>query len=490
VKRIFADFLSENIAPLRSRLGTLVALPCRARKQAVCALLTFCLAAIAASAEVRLPKYTREVLPNGVVVYFMPKPGVPLVNFRVLVKGGVESEPAGLAGLSAVTAQLLRTGTSRRTAQQFSGDLDSLGGSFGAGANEQFVLVSSEFLKKDFAAGLDLTADALLHPVFPEDEVKKALARSIDGTRAQKDNPQAAITQYFRAFFYGPAHPYGHPADEASLGRMNREKIAEYAKRMYVGPNIIAVVAGDFDAATAGAAMRKTFGEAPAGTGWEWAKDAKPAAGARLLLIDKPDATQTYFSIAQPGVTRTDPDRTTLQLINTLFGGRFTSMLNDALRVSSGLTYGARSSLDLHREPGAITISTYTRTETTEKAMDMALDVLKQLNERGITAAQLSSVKAYMKGTYPTQALETSDQLANMLGEIEVFGLNRGEVDDLFSRIDAVTLERANAVAKRYYKSQDLTFVVLGNASKIRDVVKKYSPAVREVRATDPGFGN
>ncbi|MDQ1473691.1 MAG: zinc protease [Bryobacterales bacterium] len=455
--------------------------------------LTLCLAAIAFpanAAEVRLPKFTREVLPNGVVVYLMPKPGVPLVNFRILVKGGVESEPAGLAGLSAVTAQLLRTGTAHRTATQFSADLDSLGGSFGAGANEQYVLISSEFLKKDFAAGLDLTADALLHPTFPENEVKKVLTRSMDSVRAQKDNPQAAINQYFRAFFYGPAHPYGHPADEVSLGRIDRGKIADYARRLYVGPNIIAVVAGDFDSATAVAALRKTFGEAPAGASWTWSKDVKPEGGARLLLVDKPDATQTYFSIAQPGITRTDPDRTALQLINTLFGGRFTSMLNDALRVNSGLTYGARSSLDLHREPGAITISTYTRTETTGKAIDMALDVLKQLNEKAITAAQLDSVKAYVKGTYPTQALETPDQLANVLGDIEVFGLNRGEVDDLFSRIDAVTVERANAVAKKYYRQQDLTFVVLGSASKIRDVVQKYAPAVKEVKATDPGFGN
>ena len=99
----------------------------------------------------------------------------------------------------------------------------------------------------------------------------------------------------------------------------------------------------------------------------EWAKNAKPLPGGRLLLIDKPDATQTYFRIGQPGIAHSDPDRTALQLVNTLFGGRFTSMLNDALRVNSGLTYGAAATLDLYREPGAITISTYTRTETTDR---------------------------------------------------------------------------------------------------------------------------
>jgi predicted Zn-dependent peptidase len=236
--------------------------------------------------------------------------------------------------------------------------------------------------------------------------------------------------------------------------------------------------------------VERAFGSAPAGEAYQW-KNAKPVSvtASRLLLIDKPDATQTYFWIAQPGISRTDPARTTLELDNTLFGGRFTSMLNDALRVNSGLTYGAGSTVDQYRLPGAIAISTYTRTETTEKAMDMALEVLKKFNAEGMTATQLASVKAYVKGTFPPRHLETADQLANELSEMELFGLNRGEVDDLFSRIDSVTLEQANAAAKQHYRTDNLTFVVLGNAAKIRDVVKKYAPSVTEVSVKDPGFG-
>jgi zinc protease len=440
-------------------------------------------------ADVRLPRFTKQELPNGVVVYYMPKPGVPLVNFHVVVRGGVESEAAGEAGISSVTAQLLRKGTVRRTADQFSAELDGLGGTFSANGDDSAMIADSEFLKKDFDKGLDLTADAILHPSFPDAEVKKAMAQRIDATRSQKDNPQAAIYLYFRAFFYGPSHPYGRPADEVTLRRIDRDKIAAYAKKLYRGKNMIVIVGGDFDLAVAQAAVTKTFSEAPAGTAYQWAADVKPGGGNRLLLIDKPDATQTYFRIAQPGVSRTDPDRTTLRLINTLFGGRFTSMLNDELRVNSGLTYGAGSILDLQRVPGAITISTYTRTETTGKAMDLALAVLKRMNANGITAEQLASVKAYVKGTYPTQSLETANQLANVLGDIEIYGLNKGEVDDLFSRIDAVTLEQANAAVKKHFLADNLTFVVLGNAAKIRDSVKQYAPSMKEVSVKDPGWG-
>jgi predicted Zn-dependent peptidase len=134
-------------------------------------------------------------------------------------------------------------------------------------------------------------------------------------------------------------------------------------------------------------------------------------------------------------------------------------------------------------------ITTFTKTETTAKAIDMALDVLKRLGEKGIGAEQLASVKAYVKGTYPPARLQTADQLAIILGDLELYGLGRDEVDDLFARIDAVTLEQANAAARRYYKPDHLTFVLLGNAAKIREAAGKYAPKVVEVAVSKPGFG-
>jgi len=235
--------------------------------------------------------------------------------------------------------------------------------------------------------------------------------------------------------------------------------------------------------------VAETFGTVPAGNGFQFIANAavpRPA-GTRVLLVDKPDATQTYFTIAQPGVRRSTPDRVPLILVNTLFGGRFTSMINNALRVESGLTYGASSRVQMGRLDGAIEINTYTKTETTEKAIDMALAVLKSLGDKGITADQLASVKAYVKGEYPTRTIQTADQVATLLGEMELYGLGRDDVDQYFARIDAVTLEQANAVARKYYRTDNLTFVLLGNAAQIRDVAKKYGPLV-EKQAKAPGW--
>jgi zinc protease len=440
--------------------------------------------------QVKLPPFKRQVLPNGMIVNLMKRSGVPLVEFHLAIRGGDESDPKDMAGLTSVTAALLRRGTKSRTSDQFSEQLDSLGGSYFAmnQPGSPATMINAGFLSKDLAPGLDLVADAVLNPTFPEAEVKKTLSQRIDAVKSSKDNLQAAASQYFRAFYYGPDHPYGHVSTEATLSHIDRNAIVEDHRKFYCGRNMILTVAGDFDENEALSAVTKAFGAVPAGEMYVPVKDAKPEAGARLLLIDKPDATQTYFGIGMPGVPRGNPDRFKLQVINTLFGGRFTSILNDELRVNTGLTYGAGSSVEQQRLPGAIVIRTYTKTETTERAIDKALELLKKFNEKGITAEQLSSAKAYIKGEYPPRNLETSGQLASILTDIELYGLSRGEVDDFFSGIDSVTVDQANEAAHKYYSPSSLTFTVLGNASKIKPFLSKYAPKIVEVEWKTPGF--
>ena len=142
-----------------------------------------------------------------------------------------------------------------------------------------------------------------------------------------------------------------------------------------------------------------------------------------------------------------------------------------------------------NEHPGAITISTYTQTATTVQAVDMALDILKRLGEKGFTEEQVVSAKAYIKGTFPTSRLETIDQLASALTDLELYGLNRDEIDGYFARLDGVTLARANAAARKYYQTSDLTIVLLGAADKIREQVRKYGP-LTEVSVKAAGFGN
>jgi DNA-directed RNA polymerase len=457
-------------------------------------LVPLCLLAALEAAAVTLPPYTREVLPNGVVLELMPRRGTPLVNVRVAVKGGGESDPAGMAGLAAVTAALLSRGTSRDSAGEFLERLDGMGARFSASVDAQASYVSMEFLSRFTGQAAGILGAALLDPAFAEDEVAKRVKHAADAARALKDSPGAAAWAYFGRFFFGAEHPYGRPhwGDEISLRRITREAVREYYRRFYVGANVIVAAAGDFDHDRMRALLVDVFGRLPAGEAYRWLADrpAAPAEEARLLLVDKPDATQTWVLIGFAGIRRGSPDLTAAWLVNTILGGSFTSMLNEALRVNGGLTYGAYSLMDLNRLTGAIAISTSTPTGTTERAVDKAIAVLDRLRAEGITGGQLQFVKNYLKGVYPVENLQTSEQLAALLADVELHGLDRREIDCLFERIDAVTVEEANAAVRKYFAPAEVRFVMVGAAARIRETVEKYAGEAVEVPIGAPGFGD
>lgn len=212
-----------------------------------------------------------------------------------------------------------------------------------------------------------------------------------------------------------------------------------------------------------------------------------PEKGKRLLLIDKPDATQTYFAIGNIGIAVNDPDRVAIRVVNTIFGGRFTSELNEALRVESGYTYGAGSFFDSHKEPGPFEIGSFTKNATTVPAMDLALDVLQKLHQNGVTAQQLASAKSYIKGQYPPN-IETSAQLARRIAYDEFYGLTDDEVNKLEERVDAVTPEMARQVIEKHFPLDNLVFVLIGKASEIRPLVSKYAAKMDQRSISDPGF--
>lgn len=441
------------------------------------------------AAQVKIPPFSRQTLPNGTTVLLSAKRDVPLITLRAVIRGGAEAEPPAGAGLANLTAELLRRGAGSRNSEQFAQALDFIGAEFRTSVDNQSTVVSLEFLSKDADRALELFSDALIRPVFPDGEFTKARDERVAAAKALKDEPDRIVSSYARAFFFGSTHPYGRPADELSYASLTRQQVVDYHRSLYTGRNLFLVAVGDFDPAVFSKRLAERFGPLPAGDSYSWKSAAAPVFnGARLLLVDKPDATQTYFAIQQPGIHRSHPDRVVLLLVNTLFGGRFTSMLNDELRVNSGLTYGASSRFQADRLTGALSIVTFTKTETTAKTIDLALDVLNRLRNQGINAGQLQSAKAYVKGVFPTENLETSDQLAQVLGDLELFALNRGEIDDLFSRIDSITPEQATAAARKYFGAENLQFTLIGNAAEIREAVARYAPVRKTVPISAPGI--
>src|SRR6202045_3698789 len=439
--------------------------------------------------SIHIPPHEKVVFKNGLTVLLLEKHAVPIVNFAALVKTGSVADPQGEEGLASITAQLLRKGTQKHTAQQFAADIDFTGGSFEAGAGADFSTVSGEFLNKDLTHGLHLFSDALMHPVFPQPEVDKLLAQNLDGVRAAKDEPRAVLGTYYDAYLFN-GNGYGRTpdGDEISLTRIHRDAIVKFYETYYAPGNIILAVAGDFQTADMKKKLEEVFG------GWP-SKPVTPVKipvlppvkGKKLLLVDKPDATQTYFAIGNVATAAGDPDRVAIRLVNTVFGGLFTSLLNEALRVESGLTYGAISAFDPLKAPGPFGIYSYTKNETTAQAIDMALQVLQKLHKQGITAEELASAKSYIKGQFPP-SLETSKQLAQIIVLNEFYGLDDSEINDLEARLDAVTPAIAQQVIQKHFPTENLVFTLIGKRSEIAAGVHKYAEKQDARVISEPGF--
>ena len=447
------------------------------------------LAVMAEGQTLKLPLHETITLKNGMTVLLMEKRGVPMVSFSVIVKAGSAADPVSLEGLASSTAGLLRKGTTKRNAQKFAEDLDFIGASFGADASADFTALSAECLTKDLDKGLDLLSDAMLHPLFPQSEVDKLLSQDIDGVKAAKDEAESVALTYYYGYLFGK-HPYARPegGDELSLARIKRDTIVKFYETNYTPGNTILAVAGEFNSPQMKTKLEEVFGAWTAkGAASPELGAAQPIKGKRLLLIDKPDATQTFFVIGNIGTAMNDPDRVAIRVVNTIFGGRFTSQLNEALRVQSGLTYGAQSFFDSRKQPGAFAIYSYTKNESTVQAIDLALQVLDKLHKNGVTADELASAKAYIKGQFPP-SIETSGQLARRMVSNEFYGLNDDEINQLEARMDAVTLPVAKQAIEKHFPADNLVFMLIGKAAEIRPAVEKYATQQDTRKISEPGF--
>lgn len=445
------------------------------------------LRAAPAGAEIQLPAVRNVTLPNGARVILAEKTDVPLISFMAYVRGGALTDPEGKEGLAALTAEMLRKGAGDMTAQEIAIQIDQAGAAFGMGAGMEVTWISGEFLARDEGLMVHMLRNLLRNPTFPDSEFVKLKQQSIDALRSEKDDPNNLLTEYGTAFAMA-GHPYGAPVegDEATLARITREDVLAAYRNHYGGDRLILAIVGDFSPKRMEGVLRRAFGDWGRAPGAIPAAPApKPAAGKRVLLVDKPDATQTYFWIGNLGISRTDPARDAVDAANTALGGRYTSLLNTALRIRSGLTYGARSRTVRLTQPGPVAITSYTKTESTQRAIDLAIETLEGFRKMGLDSLTLNSVQSYITGLHPT-GYETSDQIASSLAGLTHAGLSLSEVTGYGGRIAALDSAEVHAAIRRVYPgSEDLAFVLIGNAAEIRPVARRYGTVV-EVRFEDP----
>jgi len=447
-------------------------------------------AAIALGEGVTLHAVERIMLENGTVLILNENHDVPLIGLQAVVRGGASADPADKYGLANLLANLLEKGAGDRSSAEFAETVAAVGGELSASAGLESISIAADFMSKDAALMVELVADMLQRPTLDADEFKKLRDRSINLIKAAKgSDPGNLMPYYANAFLFGE-HPYGNPVEgsESSLANITHGDLLAYYADMVGGDRLVIAVSGDFRIGSMRTALSTAFG------GWKTTTGVLPAvaaptpvAGNRVYLIDKPEATQTYFRIGNIGVSRGFAQRADLDLANTVFGGRFTSMLMTELRTNSGLSYSARSVLSRYSQPGSVFISSFTETGTTVEALNVALGTLGQLRDLGLDETMVVSARNYVMGQFPPR-LETAAQLASMFALLEVTGLGTSYIDEYGASLSAATPESIAQVIMEVYPSADnLVFVILGDAELIRDQIAQYGP-VTEISVSEPRF--
>ena len=445
---------------------------------------------LAWSQDFALPDYERVVLENGTVLLLSEKHEVPLIGLRAEVRGGSVADPDGKGGVAALLAAVMQKGAGDRNAVEFASAAANVGGRLSVSADVDSISIAAEFLSRDAELLIELVSDVLKKPTLAADELEKEQARRIGLIKAAKDgDPNALMASYANAFIYGE-HPYSRPTtgSESSLAEITRDDLLAYYADHFGGDRLIIAVVGDFDAAAMKARLTARFGRwRPAAGALEDIPPPPKAAGGRVLLVDKPGATQTYFWFGNVGVALDYPRRAELNLANTVFGARFTSMLVTELRVNAGLTYSAQSVVDQRTQPGPVTIRSFTETSTTVEAIDLAISVLRRLQDKGLDDDMMISARNYIMGQFPPR-LETASALAGMLAFLELNGLDRSYIDEYGSELQAAAAESvALAISDVYPQPDDLVFIIIGDADLIRDQVVKYGE-ITEMSIIEPSF--
>ena len=425
----------------------------------------------------RVPAPVRTVLKNGLTVLVLERHSIPLVQLRLMVKSGSVADPAGKEGTAALTARLLKRGTKSRPAGQFFEEVEFVGGSIDTAAGIDASFVHGEFATRDLEIGFNLIADLVQNPVFRQEEFDKEKRLALADIVGRLDDPGVVARLAFASWLYG-AHPYGRPVDgtERSVQAITREDVAGFYETRYAPNNAVLAIVGDIDAAQAVLRAERYFSA--------WKRRTLPETkipevtavrGRRVLLVDKPDATQSQVRFGNTGIRRADPDYFPMLVGNTVLGGGFTSWLVNEVRVKRGLTYSIGSRLDALRAGGSFCVSTASKNASVIETINLSLEQMRRLRGGDLPDQDLDKARSYLAGSYPL-GIESPDNLAAEILNVELFGLEPDFINGYQRRVRTVTSDAVKRVAARRLPVDDLALVVVGPAQVLKKDLETLGP--------------
>lgn len=398
----------------------------------------------------------RVVLPNGMTLLVRRDPGVPVVAIRAVWRGGQRLEDAATAGASTLLARMLTRGCGKRDADAVASEVDRLGGALGGVTGRNSLGIAGEFLARTWRPGLDLVADCILDPTFPQDELVRERRTLLDDQSAQGDSAAQIAFRTFSEALYGK-HPYARDGlgTPASVDALTRQKLAALYRANYPISQLTLAVVGDADVDDVIAAVQARFAKAP--------KAARPASSAiDPVVLDGRSATdrevyryldraQAHLVVGFPGATVDAKDRFALEVLVAILGGQSGRLFSE-LREKQALVYRVSAHSVEGIDPGFVAIYLSCSPDKLGAALSSVRGELARLRADGITGDELARAKSYLIGSHRI-AMQRRAAIANALAYHEAYGLGWQSWNDYDAAITAVTPAAVAAAAATYLRT-------------------------------------
>ena len=414
----------------------------------------------------------RHTLPGGVVVFIVEDHALPLVDVSVLVRTGGYLDPAGKAGLAALTGSQMRAGgTASLAAAEFDEEVAFLAAEIGSSIGDTMGQAGLNCLTKDVDTALDLLFDMLRRPRFDQDRLELAKSQLLQGMERRNDSTRSIEGREWGRLMRGAGHFSTRPATRASVESITREDLVAFHERYYHPGGFIFAVSGDVEPEEILAKLSARL------DGWAASSEPVPDVPApahdppaALYGVDKPDVNQGRVSIGHLGTTRDNPDRYPLLVMNDILGGGgFTSRLLTRVRSDEGLAYSAGSSFGMGTYyDGVFRVAFQSRSETVARAAAIVLEEIERIRTEPVGDAELSTSIASFVETF-TRNFSTAAATAGLFARDEYTGRDPEYLLRYRERISAVTAEDVLRVAREYLHPERLVMLVVGNLDAVED---------------------
>ena len=419
------------------------------------------------------PNFERTVLSSGLQVITVDLPDRPLVSANLLIRRGASEEPADLAGATIITARAMTEGTKRYPGVELIEAGERLGATLHVDASWDAFTASVEVAATRLGAALELLAELVEQPTFPETDVARLRDERLNDLLQVKADPRRRVDQAFNATIYTSDSPYGRSAggDEETVPRLTTDVLRGIHRSVLDPGHAAIVIGGDLTGLNVPrlveAALGSFGGEKPKQSPDTVAPRAESAVDHPIVrFYHRPGSVQTELRIGHVGLSRLTPDFHAVQVMAAILGGLFNSRLQMNLREEKGYTYGIGAGFDMRRGAGPFSVRTAVQTAATVPSISESLLELRRIRETPVTAAELAAARDYLVGVFPLR-FETPGAVVGALGGIFLLGLPDDELARYRDEVEAVTIEAIQRAAQDHIHLDRLAIVAVGDADAV-----------------------